>query len=440
MYSSGKELLSLSDIMSENNLQFLPPHWILVKPFGIPVGRIRPSQRQETQPPTPARSYMIEVHIMLSLKSHPPLLFSLFNKLSSHCLASFLSFSAQCHYQNFNETTSIVDDLNANFKFSRTQFIYVSNRVSRIRVRQNPLSVLNFFKEIGFTQPQIVSMIRQRPQILFTNVDKVLRPKVQFFQLSGFQGSDLCSFISKSPSILTHSLKKTLAPSVEAIRKIVCDQKDFIHVLHRSGWLLVNYKKFMDNVVFLESCGIAGPHLALLLKLDPRFFSSPQSFIGKRVSRAVELGFRENSRMLVYAIHTICCLSNKTFERKLNVINSFGFSKDEGLQMFRRAPTLFRTSEKKLKAGMEFFLHTVMLPKSALVYQPKLLMYCLEDRLLPRYKVFQLLKSKNLFKKVPSYIHMFCLPEDMFLDKYISRFRENAEDLLVAYKGHYLEE
>jgi len=32
MYS-GQKMLSLSDIMVENNLQLLPVHWILVKSF-----------------------------------------------------------------------------------------------------------------------------------------------------------------------------------------------------------------------------------------------------------------------------------------------------------------------------------------------------------------------------------------------------------------------
>ena len=108
--------------------------------------------------------------------------------------------------------------------------------------------------------------------------------------------------------------------------------------------------------------------------------------------------------------------------------------------MFRRSPTLLRTSEKKVKVGLEVFLHTVMLPKSVLVHQPRVFMYSMEDRVLPRYRVFQLLIEKKLCKKVPSYIHLLCLSEEVFLDKYISQFRENAEELLVAYKGHYPEE
>ena len=143
--------------------------------------------------------------------------------------------------------------------------------------------------------------------------------------------------------------------------------------------------------------------------------------------------------MLVHVIHSISSLSYKTFRRALELIICFGFSLNECLQMFRSSPTLLRTSEKKLKAAMEFLLHTVMLPKSVLVHQTRALMYSMEGCVLPRYRVFQLLIEKKLCKKVPSYIHLLCLSEEVFLDKYIPHFRENAEELLVAYKGHYLE-
>ncbi|OIW21966.1 hypothetical protein TanjilG_18164 [Lupinus angustifolius] len=60
--------------------------------------------------------------------------------------------------------------------------------------------------------------------------------------------------------------------------------------------------------------------------------------------------------------------------------------------MFKRFPPLLRASEKKLKVGIEFFLHTVMLPKPLLVLRPVVLMYSFEGRVCPRYRVWLLLK------------------------------------------------
>ncbi|CAL5214061.1 unnamed protein product [Lathyrus oleraceus] len=376
---------------------------------------------------------------MQSLKLRPLLFYPPF---SSNSFQSFLlSFSTASlstpKNQYSKETTFIFDFLNSNFKLPKSQSIYISKRLSGTTFPQNPLSVINFFKQIGFSQTQIQTIIRQRVQLLFSDVDKTLRPKVDLFQQLGFQGSDLCGFISRYPTILTASLNKTLVPSVEAIMKIVRNEKDLIQVLCKCGWILPKYPLFVSNIAFLESCGIVGDQVLILLKRHSRLLSFSQSAIRNYVSQAVELGFHQNSRMLIHGLQTISGLSKKTFKRKLDIIQSFGFSNDETLQMFKKSPALLRASDKKLKVGIEFFLHTVTLPKPALANRPMILMYSIEDRVFPRYRVFQLLKSQNLCK-VSSFVYVLCLSEDMFLNKYISKFKENTEALLIAYKGHHI--
>ncbi|CAI8618543.1 unnamed protein product [Vicia faba] len=377
---------------------------------------------------------------MQSLKLRPLVFYPPFssNPLQSFLLSFSTASSSTPKYHHSKEATFLFDFLNSNFKLSKPQSVFISKRLSGTTFpRNHPLSVINFFKQIGFSQIQIQTIIRQRVQILFSDVDKTLRPKLDLFQQLGFQGSDLSGFISKYPTILTASLNKTLVPSVEAIKKIVRNEKDLIHVLCKCGQILPKYQLFVSNIAFLESCGIVGNQVLILLKRQSRLLCLSQSAIRNYVLQAVELGFHQNSRMLIHALHTISGLRKETFKRKLDLIQSFGFSKDETLQMFKKYPALFRVSDKKLKVGIEFFLHTVMLPKSALANQPVILMYSIEDRVFPRYRVFQLLKSHNLCK-VPSFVYVLCLSEEMFLGKYISKFKENTEALLIAYKGHHI--
>lgn len=346
---------------------------------------------------------------MQSMKSVPVVFYSFLNHLSSNLVRSSLlsfstgSLSTQGKYSK--ESTFLIDYLNANFKWGKSQFKYISINVSRSTFPQKPLSVLNYFKDIGFSETQIQYMISQRAQILFSDVDKTLRPKIGLFQQLGLEGPELRKFIYKNPSILTSSLEKQLVPAVEAIKKFARDEKDLIQVLCKCGWILSKSRKLVNNIAFLESWGIVGSQLSVLFKRQSRLLSSPQSTLRNHVLRAIEMGFHKNSKMLVHALQTRSALSYKTFRRKLDFIERFGFSKDESLYMFRRCPALLRTSEKKLKAGMEFFLHTVMLPKSVLVHRPMILMYSMEDRVLPRYQVLQLLISKKLCKKVPTYMN-----------------------------------
>ncbi|XP_027190299.1 uncharacterized protein [Cicer arietinum] len=317
---------------------------------------------------------------MQSLKLRSLLFYSPFN----YSLHPFLFSFSTASLSTPNQTTIFQDFLNSNFNFPKSQSLYISKRISSHTLPQKPLSVLNFFKQIGFSESQIHSIIRQRAQVLFSDVDKTLKPKIHFFQQLGFQCSNLCDFISKNPTILTASLNKTLVLSVEVIRKIVCNDKDFIYVFCKCGWVLPKYQLFVANVAFLERQRIFGDQLLILLKCQTRLLIAAQCTIRNYVLQAVDLGFEETSRMLVHALHTLAGWSSKTFRRKMDSIQDFGFSKDECLQMFKKTPTLLKTSEKKLKVGMEFFLQTVMLPKSSLVQRPVILMYSIENRVFPR--------------------------------------------------------
>ncbi|KAG5529351.1 hypothetical protein RHGRI_029907 [Rhododendron griersonianum] len=151
------------------------------------------------------------------------------------------------------------------------------------------------------------------------------------------------------------------------------------------------------------------------------------------------MGFSVDSKMVVHAVYAVSRLSGETFDRKIELFRSFGFSEDECMIMFRRAPMLLGVSEGKLKLGMEFFLYDIRLERSALVSSPACLMYSMGERILPRYRVLQVLKCKMLLKKEPGLLNVLKFSEEKFLEKFISRFRDDAEKLLVAYKGNPLD-
>ena len=143
--------------------------------------------------------------------------------------------------------------------------------------------------------------------------------------------------------------------------------------------------------------------------------------------------------MLVHGLYTVSCSWNGTISRKLDLLCGFGFSEDECMDMFRRMPGLLATSEEKLKFGIDFFLNTVKFKKSVLIHTPWIFMYSMENRVSARYRVLEVIKSKRLLKRDLSFYDALILPEDEFLDKFISRFSGDAVELLVTYKAHLLD-
>ncbi|KAH7565862.1 hypothetical protein JRO89_XS08G0027700 [Xanthoceras sorbifolium] len=88
------------------------------------------------------------------------------------------------------------------------------------------------------------------------------------------------------------------------------------------------------------------------------------------------------------------------------MIRSFGFTKHEVMEMFEKQPTMLSKSKEHLKLGLDFFLNKIELQNERLE---------------------------------PSFVTALKLCEEDFLDKYVARFTDDAEELLVAYKGHLLD-
>ncbi|XP_028767346.1 uncharacterized protein LOC114725057 isoform X2 [Neltuma alba] len=254
---------------------------------------------------------------MLFLKLYSTLSHSLDN-LSSITSRTFLPLlSTVSSTKSSKERILVLDYLSSNFKFSKTQSSYISERVFHARRPQQPFIVLNYFQKIGFTEAHIQSMVCRTPQILFSDIDKTLEPKVEYFHQLGFAVSELGKFLSKNSTLLISSLNKTLAPSVETVRKIACNEKDLVRLLHRTGRVLLSHKKILRSVAFFQSCGIVGSQLLYLFERQSLLFTKPESLLQNLVSRAADLGFHVNSRMLVHAILVVHGLTAEAFERRL---------------------------------------------------------------------------------------------------------------------------
>ncbi|XP_028793328.1 uncharacterized protein LOC114749029 [Neltuma alba] len=275
-------------------------------------------------------------------------------------------------------------------------------------------------------QRQIAEALRTATQasVLFPwklRLYSLFQPKIEYFQLLGFHGPELGELLSKNGILLGCSLNKTLVPSVKCVRQIVNNKKDLIKVLQRyAEWIIPRQQRVLDNAAFFKSCGIVGSQLSFLIKKNARLFAMRESLVRNYVSRAVNLGFSVNSRMLVHGLRTISSMSIVKFNRKLEIIQSCGFSRDEAMQMFRRTPGLLGRSETRLKFKIEVFLDKIMLPKSLLVNNPVILMLNMEKRVIPRWRVLKLLISKNLLMNNPSFLRVLHMREEKFLEKYIS--------------------
>ncbi|CAK7337904.1 unnamed protein product, partial [Dovyalis caffra] len=338
----------------------------------------------------------------------------------------------------------LFDYLIKTLKFSKTQALSVSTRYSHIKSLEQPQSLCKYLQSIGFSNTHIQSSIKRAPQLLFAKVDKTLKPKIEFLKNLGIVGLELVHLISKSSMILNASLEKRIVPCIEILKEVLVndgDNKGLVKVLLRSNRIMGRDPKsfLLSNIALFESYGIVGSQLATLLSRNPRLFVMQESVLRDLLLKVSKMGFSADSRMFVHGVYALSCVSDETFERKFGVFKSFGFSIDDFMGMIRQAPPLLRSSEEKLKLGIVFFLDSIKLKKKVLVRRPTILLYSMEERIIPRYRILDLLKSKKLLRRDPSFLNVLYLTDNAFLEKYVSRFRDCAEELLVVYEGHILD-
>nr|XP_043627512.1 transcription termination factor MTERF5, chloroplastic [Erigeron canadensis] len=330
--------------------------------------------------------------------------------------------------------STILTYLTQSLGFRKSRATVFFNKFSSTET--NPQSVITFLKSLGFSKSDIQTWVTQSPQILFSDVEKTLKPNIQFFQDLGLQDSDLGKFISKHPIYLSNRFEERLMPCLDVLKRLVLDNENMIRTLKRCNWVDVKdpVNRISHNIKFLEQCGIVGSQLVTVISRQPRLLVRGENELKELVSKVLDMGFEKDSRMLVHALYTVSCLSDETFERKFELFRSFGFTKEEFFGMFKKAPALLRVSESKLKLGFDFYFNTVKFDKQVLVRRPSCLMLSLEERVIPRFKVIDIMMSKKILTKMPKFQNVMWLTEEEFLEKYISKNTDYAEELLLAYK------
>ncbi|KAJ4715564.1 Transcription termination factor like [Melia azedarach] len=369
-------------------------------------------------------------------------LFSNSRNMPSPTIKSLFSFfSSLPKTQN---TNSVFENyLIESLEFPKSRALAVSNVYPYVKSLEKPQNVCQYFRNVGFSDAHIQSTVRVSPQVLLSDIDKTLKPKIEFLQSLGVAGSDLGELISKYSFLLTVSLEKKLIPRIEILKQILVVDKSneyLIRALRRSSWLLIKGEKLrlLSNVELLKSYGIVGSRLSVLVSNKPRLLVTPEFELKKLVSQVLDMGISVDSRMFYHGLYALCSVSEETFERKVELFRSYGISRDEFMEMFKKAPRLLIVSKEKLQSGLEFFLKKIELEKAVLFSMPVSLMYSMENRVIPRYRVFKILMSRGLLKKQCIFPQVLSLTEEKFLQKFVLRFGDDAEDLFLAFKGQSL--
>ncbi|GJS08519.1 transcription termination factor MTERF5, chloroplastic-like protein [Tanacetum coccineum] len=188
------------------------------------------------------------------------------------------------------------------------------------------------------------------------------------------------------------------------------DDTKVFKVVSKSWWLLASdfEKKISENILVLRKYELSSDKIeSLLLK---------------------ELG-----SLLQQGIEIVMLLSKATLDKKLRFFRSFRWTEEEIVRMTRSLPFCLRRSKGAIKASLEWFKVEIGYGGEYLSTHPKLLVYSLEKRVIPRYKVLASLKENNVLKNKLSLYTVVALSEEKFVTDFVLPYREVVPCLYESY-------
>ncbi|CAL1390410.1 unnamed protein product [Linum trigynum] len=309
--------------------------------------------------------------------------------------------------------------------------------VKHIKTPERADSVLSYLKDVGFSRAQIETIVQKVPRVLNSDVENILKPKVQVFQDSGFAAKDVTEIITGDPWILTRSPLNRLVPSIVALKSVVGSVADVAALLKKSAWFLkLDLEATMlPNIEYVQSFGVSEEKILRFISSFPRFFLFKPEHVKEFVRRVDEMGFDRESNMFLYAVRVVSSMSPEKWEVKLKLLRDLGFSDEDILFAFKRQPMAFSTSDKKVKEVVDFLVTEANLEISSIVKSPQLLICSIEKRIKPRLMVIKALQSRNLLSREPKMNSVYKMAHALFLKKYVLPYLDKVEGLMRIAMG-----
>ncbi|KAL1226106.1 Transcription termination factor MTERF2 [Cardamine amara subsp. amara] len=348
----------------------------------------------------------------------------------------------------------------------------VLSKVSSVKDKANPDSVLKLLRSHGFTDSQISTIITDYPRLLILDAEKSLAPRLQFLQTRGASSSELTQIISIVPQILGRRGHKTISVFYDFIKDTL-DHKSYEKSCH--SFPQGNLENKIRNVSVLRELGLPQKLLfSLLISCDGPVFGKEK--FEESLKKVLEMGFDPTSAKFVDALRAVQGLSDKTIEGKINAYKRLGFDADDVWAVFKKWPNLLAKSEKKIENSIETFLalgfsrdefativkcypqcidysvesvktkiellvKKMNWPVKALIMFPLVLGYSMEKRIVPRCNVIKALMSKGLLgdrgSELPPMQSVLNKADQIFLKRYVTKHddKELVAELMAIFTG-----
>lgn len=335
-----------------------------------------------------------------------------------------------------NEKSCTISFLISSCGLSPEMAVSVSEKV-RFENLEKPNFVVTKLKDYGFSQKQIAEIVRKRPSILMFK-EKTLLPKLKFFQSVGFPMAHLATAVARDPTVLCRSLEKQLIPSYNFLKSVLLTDERVAIAMQQSRRISQQNppNNIAPNVAVLRELAVPESCIMLLLTHHPETLVENTDALKESVKKVLEIGFNPLRSTFVLALHVIAEKANRRiWDQCYETYSSWGWSKDDIYLAFRRHPNCMILSQKKISRTIEFLVNKMGWDSRMVLSCPAVLLFNLENRIIPRCHVIRVLSSRGLISKEVKLSIFFLPSETRFLEKFVTKYEKEVPQLYDVYKG-----
>uniref|UniRef100_A0A7N0UYK3 Uncharacterized protein n=1 Tax=Kalanchoe fedtschenkoi TaxID=63787 RepID=A0A7N0UYK3_KALFE len=299
--------------------------------------------------------------------------------------------------------------------------------------------VVALLRDYGFSDAHISTIVQKRPSLLLADPDKTLRPKFECLASIGGSHDVILKVVLRCPEMLFRNLDRDLVPSLEFLKSILHTDENVLMVIARCHWLLrFNLPAIVGpNVESLRNVGLSDKMIMMFLKSRPTAFLSSTARFREVAIKVKEMGFDPDKYNFHEAINVFLSVNEKTWDRKVEIFNKWGWTDAEVLSAFKKQPRCMLQSDNKVEGIMDYLVNNMELRPSFAAQNPNVLMCSLKQRIIPRCSIIRHLLLKGVMTgKDFKFSSVLIVSEPYFLSTYLTKHKERHPELLDLYNKY----
>lgn len=211
-----------------------------------------------------------------------------------------------------------------------------------------------------------------------------------------------------------------------------------VKIVKKNRWCLWSSleKRRLPNLEFLrDECGISEDRVSQAARHRPRFLGQKPEALHALVDRADELGMSRQSRMYLWTLYILQTVSKEKVKAKRNLSMSLGWTQAEFSEAFRKSPSFLCLSVDELRKKMHFYVKEVGFTPPLIAKSPSLFIYSLKKRVIPRFRLVEMLKSIKLWTVKCKFASLLTFSDKKLVEKFVIPYKEEVPEVVKILGG-----